>query len=41
LRFALRSHQDLDETRREMTAALLEKRMAAIATDQHVTRRRM
>jgi Phosphotransferase enzyme family len=40
LRFALRSHQDLDETRREMTAALLEERMSAIATGQHITRRR-
>ena len=40
LRLALRSLQDLDETRLEMTTALLEERMSAIAADQRVTRRR-
>jgi thiamine kinase-like enzyme len=33
LRLALRSHQDLDETRREMTTALLEERISAIAAN--------
>jgi hypothetical protein len=40
LRLALRSHQDLDETRLEMTIVLLEERMSALAADQSVTRRR-
>jgi hypothetical protein len=40
LRLALRSHQDLDETRLGMTTALLEERLSALAADQRVTRRR-
>jgi hypothetical protein len=40
LRLALRSHQDLDETRLGMTTALLEERMSALAAVQRVTRRR-
>jgi hypothetical protein len=40
LRLALRSHQDLDEARLELTAVLLEERMSALGGDQHVTRRR-
>jgi phosphotransferase family enzyme len=39
LRLALLSHQDLDETRREMTAGLLEERISALAADQGVNRR--
>jgi hypothetical protein len=39
LRLALRSQQDLDETRLELTTALLEERMS-IAADQLVSRRR-
>jgi hypothetical protein len=40
LRLALRSQQDLDETRLELTTALLEERLSALAADQDVTRRR-
>jgi hypothetical protein len=40
LRLALRSNQDLDEARLEMTIALLEERMSALAADQHLSRRR-
>jgi hypothetical protein len=40
LRLALRSQQDLDETRLEITAAVLEERMSAMAADQRVSRRR-
>jgi Ser/Thr protein kinase RdoA (MazF antagonist) len=40
LRLALRSLHDLDETRLETTTALLEERMAALAADQQVIRRR-
>jgi hypothetical protein len=40
LRLALRSQLDLDETRLEITTALLEERLSAMAADQHVTRRR-
>jgi hypothetical protein len=36
---ALLSQQDLDETRVEMTTALLEERLAAIG-ERHATRRR-
>jgi hypothetical protein len=39
LRLALLSHQDLDETRREMTTRLLEERISALAGDQGVNRR--
>jgi phosphotransferase family enzyme len=39
LRLALLSHQDLDETRREMTTRLLEERISALAADQGVNRR--
>jgi ribosomal protein L29 len=39
LRLALRSQQDLDETRLELTTALLEERMST-AADQLVSRRR-
>jgi hypothetical protein len=40
LRLALRSQLDLDETRLELTTALLEQRISALAADQHVIRRR-
>jgi Phosphotransferase enzyme family len=40
LRLALRSQQDLDETRLELTTTLLEERISAFAADQDVTRRR-
>jgi hypothetical protein len=40
LRLALRSQQDLDETRLELTTALLEERISALTPDQHVIRRR-
>jgi hypothetical protein len=40
LRLALRGQLDLDETRLELTTALLEQRISALAADQHVIRRR-
>ena len=40
LRLALRSQQDLDETRREMTTTLLDERISALGADQVVNRRR-
>jgi Phosphotransferase enzyme family len=41
LRLALRSQQDLDETRLEMTTGLLEERISALAADQRLSRRRI
>jgi hypothetical protein len=41
LRLALRSQQDLDETRLEMTMGLLEERISALAADQRLSRRRI
>jgi hypothetical protein len=40
LRLALRSQQDLDEARRDMTTAILEERISALAADRNVNPRR-
>jgi hypothetical protein len=40
LHLALRSQEDLDETHLEITTAVLEERMSAVAAGQHVNRRR-
>jgi hypothetical protein len=40
LRLALRSQHDLDEARRDMTTAILEERISALAADRNVNPRR-